>query len=102
LADKIVLRSNGPQAKIAEIVLHKMQRRRTRHDLHKHPHYYRIRNHLIEFLVDRSRAFGESGAEAGYDPRNPPLVRPGLDPAEAAAATNSPERGGTPTLVAVR
>ncbi len=83
LADKIVLMTNGPRAKIAEIVVNTMPRSRTRHDLHKHPHYYRIRNHLIDFLVDRSKAFaGESG---DHDPRHPPLVTPGLDPAEAAA-----------------
>jgi nitrate/nitrite transport system ATP-binding protein len=100
LADKIVLMTNGPNAKIAEIVVNTLPRSRTRHDLHKHPHYYRIRNHLIEFLVDRSRAFAD-GVE-GYDPKNPPLVRPGLDPAEASAAHALPERAATPALVAVR
>ncbi len=82
LADKIVLMTNGPHAKIAEIVVNTMPRSRTRHDLHKHPHYYRIRNHLIDFLVDRSKAF--AGDSASHDPRHPPLVTPGLDPAEAA------------------
>ena len=99
LADKIVLMTNGPRAQIAEIVVNTMPRSRTRHDMHRHPHYYRIRNHLIEFLVDRSRAFGSTSASAGYDPRNPPLVSPGLDPAEAQPI---PERQATPTLVAVR
>ncbi|MGQ0522617.1 MAG: ABC transporter ATP-binding protein [Betaproteobacteria bacterium] len=77
LADRIVLMTNGPRAKIAEIVVNTLPRNRSRHDLHRHPHYYRIRNHLIEFLVDRSRAFGGAAAD-GYDPRNPPTVRPGL------------------------
>jgi nitrate/nitrite transport system ATP-binding protein len=95
LADKIILMTNGPQAKIAEIVVNTMPRSRTRHDLHKHPHYYRIRNHLIDFLVDRSKAFASSAA--GHDPRHPPLVTPGLDPAEAAAR---PVTG--PPLVAVK
>ena len=103
LADKIVLMTNGPRAKIAEIVVNTMPRSRTRHDLHKHPHYYRIRNHLIEFLVDRSRAFEGTSAAAGYDPRNPPLVHPGLEPGAAAdGATVIPERPTTPALVAVR
>jgi nitrate/nitrite transport system ATP-binding protein len=97
LADKIVLMTNGPSAKIAEIVVNTLPRSRTRHDLHKHPHYYRIRNHLIEFLVDRSRAF--AGGAEGYDPKNPPLVRPGLDPSEASAA--QPDRPVAPALVAV-
>src|SRR6185503_7019126 len=102
LADKIVLMTNGPHAKIAEIVVNTMPRSRTRHDMHKHPHYYRIRNHLIEFLVDRSRAFDEASAAAGYDPRNPPVVKPGLDAGEVELPHPTPERPVTPTLVAVR
>src|SRR5687768_18450961 len=102
LADKIVLMTNGPHAKIAEIVVNTLPRDRTRHDLHKHPHYYRIRHHLIDFLVDRSKAYDASGAAADRDPRNPPLVSPGLDPAHAHAAETLPERHGAPTLVAVR
>jgi len=98
LADKIVLMTNGPHAKIAEIVVNTMPRSRTRHDLHKHPHYYRIRNHLIDFLVDRSKVF--AGDSPNYDPRHPPLVTPGLDPAEAAAAeTSRPPVSGKPLLV---
>jgi ABC-type nitrate/sulfonate/bicarbonate transport system ATPase subunit len=57
LADKIVLMTNGPSSMIAEIVVNWLPRSSTRNDLHKHPLFYRIRNHLIEFLVDRSRAF---------------------------------------------
>lgn len=102
LADKIVLMTNGPRAKIAEIVVNTLPRSRTRHDLHKHPHYYRIRNHLIEFLVDRSRALAGEDLRASYDPRNPPLVTPGLDPAEAEAAAVLSERHTGPTLIAVR
>jgi nitrate/nitrite transport system ATP-binding protein len=82
-------------------VVNTLPRSRTRHDLHKHPHYYRIRNHLIEFLVDRSRAFGISTST--HQPRNPPLIRPGLTPAEARAAETVEQRPATPPpLVAVR
>src|SRR5688572_14180233 len=91
LADKIVLMTNGPGAKIAEIVVNTLPRSRTRHDLHKHPHYYRIRNHLIEFLVDRSRAFDSAATGSGLDPGEAP-----------AALPLSPGRGSTPTLVAIR
>src|SRR5215207_3666491 len=45
LADKIVLRTNGPGAKIAEIVVNTMPRNeRHRNDLHKHPQYYAIQS----------------------------------------------------------
>ncbi|MFM8801978.1 MAG: ABC transporter ATP-binding protein [Tagaea sp.] len=77
LADRIVLMTNGPQAKIAEIVVNTLPRERTRHDVHKHPHYYRIRNHIVDFLVERSRAFN-SNVPADWNPKNPPEVRPGL------------------------
>ena len=70
-------------------------------DLHKHPHYYRIRNHLIDFLVDRSKAF--ASASSNYDPRNPPLVTPGLDPNEAPAVDPvKPQVVGSAALAAVR
>jgi nitrate/nitrite transport system ATP-binding protein len=86
LADKIVLMTNGPGAKIAEIVVNTLPRERTRQDLHRHPHYYGIRNHLIDFLVTRSRAFDPVRAAAeGWDARRPPLVMPGL-----AGATEPP------------
>ena len=101
LADKIVLMTNGPNARIAEIVVNTLPRSRTRHDLHKHPHYYRVRNHLIEFLVDRSRAFATSEAAARDDPRNPPVVAPGLDRTEADAETASGHHEA-PALVAVK
>jgi nitrate/nitrite transport system ATP-binding protein len=98
LADKIILMTNGPHAKIAEIVVNSMPRSRTRHNLHKHPHYYRIRNHLIDFLVDRSKAFASDSPD--YDPRHPPLVTPGLHADEAvAAAMLKPAISGKPLAV---
>ena len=103
LADRILLMTNGPRAKIAEIVVNTLPRNRTRHDLHRHPHYYRIRNHLIEFLVDRSRAFSAEGT-AGYDPRDPPLVTPGIE-AEGAPAEIAPMRspaGAKPVVAVVK
>ena len=100
LADKIILMTNGPHAKIAEIVVNTMPRSRTRHDLHKHPHYYRIRNHLIDFLVDRSRAF--AGDAPDYDPRRPPLVKPGLDSAEAAVDASRLQPAGKPLVAVVK
>ena len=63
-----------------------MPRECTRHDMHKHPHYYRIRNHIKEFLVDRSKSFDQEIAARGYDPLHPPLVSPGLaDPVVVAS-----------------
>jgi nitrate/nitrite transport system ATP-binding protein len=75
LADKIVLMTNGPRARIAEIVQNTLPANRVRTELHKHPNYYPLRNHLLDFLVTRSRELAD-GAGATIDPRSPPVVRP--------------------------
>ena len=77
LADKILLMSNGPDARIAEIVVNTLPRDRSRNTIHKDPQYYAIRNHLVDFLVSRSKEFTER-PPADYDPRHPPQVTPGL------------------------
>ena len=84
LSDKIVLMTNGPQARICEIVENSLPRSRTRADMHRHPNYYPLRNHLIEFLVNRSAMFEEELSRPDYDPKNPPVIRPAADPAAAA------------------
>ena len=84
LADKIILMTNGPDARICEIVENTLPRERTRNNMHTHANYYPVRNHLIEFLVNRSVGFKDELASPDYDPRNPPVVRPvaGLDGAD--------------------
>jgi nitrate/nitrite transport system ATP-binding protein len=78
LSDKIMLMSNGPHARIAEIVVNTLPKERSRETLHKEPHFYAIRNHLVDFLVSRSKRFSEELPE-DYDPKNPPLVMPGVE-----------------------
>jgi nitrate/nitrite transport system ATP-binding protein len=77
LADKIMLMSNGPGARIAEIVVNTLPRERSRHTIHKEPQYYPIRNHLVDFLVARSKELSH-----GRAPAVPPVVEPGLAPAQ--------------------
>ncbi|MGD9944664.1 MAG: ABC transporter ATP-binding protein [Burkholderiaceae bacterium] len=87
LADKVLLMSNGPHARIAEIVDITLSRDRSRHDIHHDPQYYRIRNHLVDFLVNRSKDYAAGApAAATHDPRHPPLVRPGLEAGADASA----------------
>ena len=74
LADKVVLMTNGPGAVLAEMVENPLPRERARTDVHKHPLYYAVRNHIIDFLVSRSRGFIEE-AGAAYDPRKIAIVR---------------------------
>jgi nitrate/nitrite transport system ATP-binding protein len=102
LADKVLLMSNGPRARIAEVVEVTMPRDRTRLTMHHDPQYYRIRNHLVDFLVHRSKDYGDGGpAAAAHDPTHPPVVRPGLDDAPAATVTPLPLERPRPALVAV-
>jgi nitrate/nitrite transport system ATP-binding protein len=91
LADRIMLMTNGPGAKIAEIVVNPLPRSRTRYTIHKEPDYYPLRNHLVDFLVSRSKQFNSERA-ADYDARNPPVVTPGAahDAVRPAAAARSP------------
>ena len=87
LADKIVLMTNGPCAQVAEIVVNPLPIDRVRADLHHQPHYTALRNHLIDFLVERSRTFKDA-LPPGYDRRHPPLVTvglPGPDPVRLRA-----------------
>jgi nitrate/nitrite transport system ATP-binding protein len=75
LADRILLMSNGPDACIAEIVENTLPRPRDRHSIHHDPQYYRVRNHLVDFLINRSRLYQSGEAKR---PEVPPVVRPGL------------------------
>jgi len=75
LADRILLMSNGPRARVAEIVRNTMPRDRQRATLHHDPQYYRLRNHLVDFLVSRSKDLSH-----GRAPMRPPEVSPGLEP----------------------
>ena len=54
LSDKIVLMTRGPEAEIAEVVDIDIPRPRMRTTVIEHPNYYKIRNHIIHFLVERS------------------------------------------------
>lgn len=79
LADKIVLMTNGPEAMVAEIVENPLPKERDRNQIHRHPAFYAIRNHLIDFLVSRSNTF-KSEIPADYDRRKPPVVLPQSQP----------------------
>jgi nitrate/nitrite transport system ATP-binding protein len=75
LADKIFLMTNGPGAVLAEIVENPLPKDRTRDGLHRHPLYYALRNHIIDFLVSRSKGFASSTPD--HDSRKVPVVRIG-------------------------
>jgi nitrate/nitrite transport system ATP-binding protein len=66
LSDRIALMTNGPDARLAEIVEVKLPRPRSRADIIDEPEYGRLRSHIIHFLVERSRHLQEqAAAESG-------------------------------------
>jgi nitrate/nitrite transport system ATP-binding protein len=90
LADRIVLMTNGPGAVLAEIVENPLPKDRARADIHRHPLYYATRNHIIDFLVSRSKNFADEVKDKPHDPRQVPVVRPGLPEPTIAAVENAP------------
>ncbi|MCB1519169.1 MAG: ABC transporter ATP-binding protein [Hyphomicrobiaceae bacterium] len=97
LSDRILLMTNGPYARVAESVVVDINRPRNRAEIIHEPAYYKIRNHLVEFLARRSKELAgqQNGRESAGAP--PKTVRPGLSEAE------EPERrpAGRPQLVSL-
>ena len=94
LADRIVLMTNGPDAVLAEIVENPLPKERVRTEVHRQAMYYPVRNHIIDFLVSRSRTFlAEVGRQ--LDPRHVPVVRPRARDHGQAAASAGAQRGVT-------
>lgn len=86
LADRILLMTNGPFARVAESVEITIPRPRTRTGIVDHPNYYAIRNHLVQFLGQRSKEL--AGQQSGGADQRPETVRidltgEGEDPAPA-------------------
>ncbi|MDB5775371.1 MAG: nitrate/sulfonate/bicarbonate transporter ATP-binding protein [Herbaspirillum sp.] len=92
LADKVLLMSNGPRARVAEIVRNTMPRDRQRATLHHDPQYYRIRNHLVDFLMTRSRELSD-----GRAPIWPEVTEPGMAGADPRPLFTE-QNGGAPSL----
>ena len=63
--------TNGPFARVAESVEITIPRPRTRTTIVDHPNYYAIRNHLVHFLGERSKAL--AGKRSG-EPNQPEPV----------------------------
>ena len=94
LADRILLMTNGPFARVAESVEITIPRPRVRTEIVEHPNYYAIRNHLVHFLGQRSKLL--SGQAAGGESQSPETVR--IDLTDAAPAADP---GPAPRLRAI-
>ncbi len=80
LADKIFLMTNGPDAVLAEVIQNPLPKDRSRVDLHKNAAYYPVRNHIVDFLVTRSRTF--RATNPSHNTRDVPVISPGAEPDE--------------------
>ena len=94
LADRILLMTNGPHARVAESVRVSIQRPRDRTTIVHDPGYYPIRNHLVDFLVSRSRELAGRAQDAAsggtaIPPSGPPLE---VDPALEAGVGSTSQR----------
>jgi nitrate/nitrite transport system ATP-binding protein len=52
LADRVVMMTNGPNAKVGKILEINLPRPRTRKMLLEHPDYYQLREQLLTFLAE--------------------------------------------------
>ena len=95
LADRILLMTNGPHAWIAESVKVSIPRPRKRTDIIHHDAYYLIRNHLVDFLVNRSREL------AGEVVADPELPVDSSHPMEVDPSLVKPEANKTETITNV-
>ncbi|MCF8480724.1 MAG: ABC transporter ATP-binding protein [Rhodospirillum sp.] len=78
LSDRILLMTNGPEARVAESVAVEIKRPRERASIIHDPSYYAIRNHLVEFLSKRSAELAGKPLEStgeGDGPVEPRVVR---------------------------
>jgi len=75
LSDRILLMTNGPMARVAEVVINTLPKPRVRATLHHQPGYHELRDHIMDFLITRSRSLA-GVAPRDYDPRHPPEVSP--------------------------
>lgn len=67
LADRILLMTNGPKARVAESVSINLPRPRNRGTIIEDPGYYKIRNHLVNFLVSRSGELSGANQTGSYE-----------------------------------
>ncbi len=76
LSDRIVMMTNGPAAEVGDILEVKFPRPRNRKDVMEHPDYYRLREHLINFLEEHAHKKQSAPPPVQLPPGVPP---PGVE-----------------------
>ena len=94
LADRILLMTNGPFARVAESVEITIPRPRNRTEIVEHPNYYAIRNHLVQFLGHRSKELAGRQSDGATQSPEPVVI-------DKTAPEPDPETETSPRLRAV-
>lgn len=63
LSDRIIMMTNGPCARVGDILHVPFPRPRDRHAVLAHPDYYRLREYLLEFLEGQTTHGGSTAVE---------------------------------------
>jgi ABC-type sulfate/molybdate transport systems ATPase subunit len=91
LSDRIVMMTNGPEAEVGDVLEVKFPRPRERKAVMEHPDYYKLREHLIEFLEVHAY---RGKPHAGHEPATPAAPR---KTAAARETEVEPETAGMPS-----
>jgi len=95
LADRVLLMTNGPDARVAESVKINIPRPRNRANIIEDSGYYQIRNHLVNFLVSRS---GELSASAAAGSQAARQTTVDVDPTQIDSIQIDPAQMTTDSL----
>ena len=100
LSDRIVCMTDGPEARVGEIVDVRFPRPRERKAVMEHPGYYMLREQLIEFLEVRAhRPSGSAGVSTADSQLEPQLA--GETPALPRTAPRTPSTKPEPETINV-
>ncbi|MEL6373623.1 MAG: nitrate ABC transporter ATP-binding protein [Pseudomonadota bacterium] len=86
LADRVVMMTNGPMARIGRIMQVDLERPRKRANMLAHPDYYLYREQLLSFLEEY-----EHGAHKKEEEPPPPAAKPADDETPAPGSKPVPE-----------
>src|SRR5215216_2141802 len=92
LSDRIVCMTDGPEAEVGDIIDVKFPRPRERKAVMEHPDYYKLREHLIEFLEVHAY---RGKPRTGHAPSSPSPSR--LNPPASRDVDSEPEPAGMPS-----
>jgi nitrate/nitrite transport system ATP-binding protein len=85
LSDRIVMMTNGPEAEVGDVLEVRFPRPRERKAVMEHPDYYKLREHLIEFLEIHAHK-----NKAAPDPMPPQQQRSSLPSGRVKSDTREP------------